>query len=139
MFEGPFCDPIMLLLWHRSVDIIKPTLLLHFQPILMLCLWVNEHFTKYYYCIGFYVRIYDADLLNQQFGSYFAKQLRTKNILHINIMYLRAYTGVKIPTFLEKNGQGGWDCGSRNVPLNTAKATLALPETTMEIWKKFNS
>ncbi len=43
-------------------------------------------------------------------------------ILYTNIMYLKASTDVKISTFVDTNGGGGWGCGSRNWPLKTIQS-----------------
>ena len=47
--------------------------------------------------------IYYADIINRQFGDYFTKQMNSRNILDMNIMYKKASTDVKShPTFFRE-------------------------------------
>ena len=48
-------------------------------------------------------------IINRQFDQLFRQtNVFARNILHTNIICLKASADVKILTFLEKNGGGGW-------------------------------
>ena len=94
----------MLFLWHGSVDIGKMSLFPNFQLILRLRVWVHARFTVSYCCIGRYFGNYYVDIINRQIDWFRQTNECARNILHTNIMYLKATVDVKHSTFLEKNG-----------------------------------
>ncbi len=62
-------------------------------------------FTVSQCCIDHYGGNFHVDMINKQFGRLFRQTNEFgRNILHTNIMYLKASTDVKISTFLAKNG-----------------------------------
>ena len=80
LFKGPCCDPIMLFLWHSSVDIHKTRLFLNLQLILMLGL-SYARFMVSYCCTG--------NMHKPTIWQLFCQTNKcARNILHTNIMYL---------------------------------------------------
>ncbi len=108
----------MLFLWQSSVDKDKISSFPNFQLIPRLRLWVMNIFLHCILAAGHYVGYYYVDIITRQFDQLLRQTYEfARNILHTNIMYLKASADVKIATFLKKNGGGGgWDCGSRNGP-----------------------
>ena len=90
---------------------------------------INEFETKtcqhgwenLYYCIGHYIRIYDVDPVNQQFGSQFVKHLFTKKYFAHKHNIPKGFYWCKNLNFWERKKRGGQECGSQNGPLNTGK------------------
>ena len=76
----------------------KISLFPDFQSILRLGFVSYACFTVSYGCIGHYAA--NVDIINRQFGQLFCQEVEFAiNILHPNIVYLKAPADLKISTF----------------------------------------